>query len=209
MPQIQRYPNTPAPQATSKSGLFFAALVLVFSIAAGIPIAIGLTKPKPTNPSNANSNAPSVTPQTADLQNKVAEGYTRYRNEAGKFSIDYPKHWTRQGSKVERFSGPDGYFQVQLVPGSIGTIDKVAELEKTKKEMPYGSTPEIVEAKLAGNAARLVRPSNDQPEAFAGTALLLVTLPKPQTFEGTEYPYLALWADMDHLQALAESLKFE
>jgi hypothetical protein len=100
---------------------------------------------------------------------------------------------------------------------------------------PYGSQPVIEHLQVAGQEARLILPSADQPAAMEDRAALIVRYPHPidlsaRSYEyeyfvpgvggggrgtsdplsssGLLYPFFVLWADQSHIRAIAPSVRF-
>jgi len=101
--------------------------------------------------------------------------------ESRKYSVRlrYPSGWARDPRYGERFAGEDGFFQLSAVGGEGLTLDGAAEGEALHKLRPYGSRPQVEKLRVAGRDARLVLPSEDQPEEMGGQAALIVGYPRP------------------------------
>lgn len=203
MPRNSALPNSPAPQASSKSGIFFGVLLLIVAIAIGIPIAGFLTTPKQTKP--AVTMEEITAPQ---VNTKTTNTLTEYRNDEIGILIRYPNDWKKGSSESIHFSGSDGFFSLETIPATTGSLDEIAQKESEREEQPYGSRPEILRASLRGNEARLIRPSSDQASKFATAALLLLALPESVTTDEGVFAYIAMWIDSAHIESIANSIEF-
>jgi len=59
---------------------------------------------------------------------------------------------------------------------------------------------------VAGQQACRIRPSDDQPAAMQGQAGLVVAYPDPVEVNGHAYRFLLVWADVDHIARIVESV---
>jgi hypothetical protein len=109
----------------------------------------------------------------------------------------------------EKLAGDDGF----LILGAMGSpgdaIEDVAASEAEHRLQPYGARPIIESLEVAGQEARLILPSDDQPAGMDRQALLLVRYPQPVMVLGSPVQFLALYADQDHIRALARTVRFE
>lgn len=194
------------------------------AVLAGIMVMVGVAAqgcvgaPNQTvQPTGADAVAPAT--REPDPSCAVASGtllchpqhnWSTYINARFGVVLQYPPSWTRNprysGSFGERYEGPDGFFQVNA--GTGGSLDDVARSHAEHKLKPYGSQPSIIPLQVAGEEARLIWPSDDQPNAMGGQAQLLVRYPRPRDLPGDIYPHFILWADKQHVYAIARSIQF-
>jgi hypothetical protein len=88
------------------------------------------------------------------------------------------------------------------------TIDDVAASEAGHVLQPYGSQPIIERLQIQGQDARLILPSEDQPDGMGHQAALIVRYPQPVNILGTLTRYFVLWADYPHIRTIAQTLRF-
>ena len=124
-------------------------------------------------------------------------------------TLQHPAHWQSVAGYDRKYAGTDGFFQLSAISSAGATIDKVAEDDAHHKLQPYGSEPTIEPLQVQGQEARLILPSADQPQAMKGQAGLIVHLPQPIDISGSQYDYLMLWADEEHIRAIAETLELQ
>ncbi len=121
----------------------------------------------------------------------------------------YPAAWEPlPGYDGSRLGGQDGFLQLDAAQSPDGTIDAVTDLAAHHQLLPYGSRPAIEHLIVAGQTARLILPSADQPAAMAGEACLIVAYPAPRTVGGDVYAYLVIYGDADRIVGIATSLAF-
>jgi len=123
--------------------------------------------------------------------------------------LQYPAGWDPQLGYERKYAGLDGFFQLSAIAGAGASIDEVADNDAHHKLRPYGSEPTIEKLQVEGREARLILPSADQPGAMKGQAGLIVDLPQPIEISGQKYDYLILWADKEHIRAMAQTLKLQ
>ena len=152
----------------------------------------------------------------ADLHFHITEkasSWTVYSNAAHAVSFQRPSHWVAVAEHDDpalgqlSFAGEDGFFLVGALE-SPASIDVVATSEANHPLLPYGSKPTIEALVVAGQEARLVRPSADQYPSMNGQAALIVRYPQPVTVLGHPFNFFVLYADVDHVQTLAQALSF-
>lgn len=128
-----------------------------------------------------------------------------YSNSQLGVALEYPSSWKGEKSG-ERYIGRNGFFGVDAVSASEETsVETIARNVANHKLRPYGTSPHIIPLSIAGQDARLIYPSDDQ-EQKAG--VLIASYPRPITVGDTTYSFFVLYADVDHLQSLAESVTF-
>lgn len=130
-----------------------------------------------------------------------------YTNSYYNISLIYPPDWSAvpgYSTYGDKFEGADGYFIVNAAGG--GSIEEIVSSEAEHRLRPYGSNPLIAEADIQGQEARFIWPSDDA--SMPDQAALIVPFPRPVTISGVSYEYLILYADVDNLPDLAQSLRF-
>lgn len=154
-------------------------------------------------PDVSSESASNVSPEP---QKEQASDINNYTNKDYKVSLKYPPEWRANSS--ERYEGKDGFFQIGAVNGEGMTIDEVAELDANHKLLPYGSEPKIESIKINGQEARLILPSEDQPDEMKGQAEIIIKYPSPVTIGSGIYSYFVLWADKEHIKSIGDTIKF-
>ncbi|MCP4537885.1 MAG: hypothetical protein GY832_12140 [Chloroflexi bacterium] len=133
-------------------------------------------------------------------------------NPAFAISLEYPVNWQPEpgyggGETGEtRFAGDNGFFHVNAMDAA--TIDDAAANEAEHHLQPYGSQPSIESLQIQGQEARLILPSEDQPEGMGHQAALIIRYPQPVNVLGTLCHYFVLWADYPHIRTIAQTLQF-
>lgn len=78
-------------------------------------------------------------------------------------SLQYPSSWKQSGLySTLMYEGSDGFFELSALDGAGWTIDQAAELEVHHILKPFGAKPSIKKMEIAGQEARLIKPSADQ-----------------------------------------------
>jgi hypothetical protein len=140
-------------------------------------------------------------------------GWILYTNAAYGISLQRPSHWVSVPEHSDpalgelSFAADDGFFLISALENP-GLIDAVAAGEANHALMPYGSDPTIEALVVAGQEARLIRPSADQYPSMKGQAALIVRYPRPVTVQGHAFNFFALYADEGHIEELAQTLHF-
>jgi hypothetical protein len=140
--------------------------------------------------------------------------WTTHLNPYLKVRLDYPAHWQfvpgyGTAESGEKFAGEDGFFILGAMGSPGDAIDDVALGEARHHLQPYGSQATVEALVVDGQEARLILPSADQPAGMDRQALLLVRYPQPVNIMGAPVQFLALYADQDHIRALAQTARFE
>jgi hypothetical protein len=132
-----------------------------------------------------------------------------YSNREYLVSLQYPSTWTANNAYTPaRYEGNNGFFQISAFNGKGWTIDQVAESDANHKLKPYGTTPSIVKSDIHGPDVRLIKPSDDQPKEEKEMAELVIKYPQPIQIDSNTYYYFILWADKNHIEQIAETIKF-
>ncbi|TDA70324.1 MAG: hypothetical protein D9V47_01950 [Clostridia bacterium] len=137
-----------------------------------------------------------------------AGAWQTYTNDAYHITLQYPATWQKDPRYDERYGGSDGFFAIGAVSGEGRTIDEVAEIEAYHKLQPYGSNPQITKVRVSGREGRLIWPAADQPPEMENQAAVIVKSPAPIQVGGVTYHYVLLWADQQHIEDIARSLRF-
>ncbi|WP_223067502.1 hypothetical protein [Paenibacillus caui] len=120
-------------------------------------------------------------------------------------SFFYPAGWRKVTE--ERYEGPDGFFQISAI-SSEDPLNEVCRAEAFHPLRPYGSSPRIIMTRIQSQEACFIFPSADQPAEMRNQAALIAKYPRPVPIQGTFYQYFVLWADREHIVALARGLRF-
>lgn len=123
-------------------------------------------------------------------------------------SLHYPAHWQPVEGYWGRYAGPDGFFQLSAISGEEQTLNEVCRREAYHKLSPYGSQPKVENVRLRNLTACRILPSDDQPANMNGQAAMIFAYPQPVQVNEDLYHFLALWADKDHLQEIAQTVRF-
>lgn len=123
-------------------------------------------------------------------------------------SLRYPAHWQPVEGYQGRYAGPDGFFQLSAIFGEGQTLNEVCRREAYHKLSPYGSQPKVGNIRLRNLTACRILPSDDQPANMSGQAAMIFAYPQPVQINEDLYHFLVLWADKDHLQEIAQTVRF-
>jgi Tol biopolymer transport system component len=159
--------------------------------------------------SPATESAPSVTPGAPQITSTPAPipgtpGWNTYSNAAFGVSFQYPAHWQPGGD--DRYAGEDGFVSVGAMGSRGASIDDVVASEAEHILLPYGSEPVIENLRIQDREARLILPSADAN--MGDQAALIVSFPEPVEMGDTVVQFLVLYADRDHIRAIAQTLRF-
>jgi len=154
----------------------------------------------------AKRPAPASSTPAPAAGTPTTSGWKSYSHPDYNVTLQYPVHWERDPRSDLRFGGADGFLQ--LSAANADTLDRAAEAEANHKLRPYGFQPAVTTTRVQDQDARLILPSNDQAPEMKGQAALIVRYPKPVQIAGSSYPYLVLWADKGHVEAIADTLRF-
>lgn len=136
------------------------------------------------------------------------EGWTEYVDETYHVAFSYPSNWKRDPAYRFRYGNVNGFFSYDAITGDDLTLDQVASMDANHFGNPYGTKPEIIPETIAGEPARLILPSSDQPAITANQAGLIVTYPKPIVLDSLTYRYFILWAHKAYILSIAKTLRF-
>lgn len=132
-----------------------------------------------------------------------------FSDKAYHISLQYPSTWkVNNAYSTPRYEGNDGFFQISALDGEGWSVDLAAKNEVNHILKPYGTKPSISKLVIQGQEARLIIPSDDQPNGMKGTAELIIKSPIPIQISGNKYYYLLLYADKNHIKEIAKSIQF-
>ena len=143
-------------------------------------------------------------------------GTTELKHPAFGVSLEYPDNWlpNPDGAAFENvplyYSGSDGFFGIDAVaaPPEASFGDVINSLILGKQRTTYGSEPSISSTTIAGMDARLVLPSDDQPEEAKNEAALVVKYPKPLKIRDNLYTFFMIYGDAKHIEKIGRTLEF-
>jgi hypothetical protein len=144
------------------------------------------------------------------VQIKVKDQKTiweNYQNPYFRILLQYPANWKHldgEPQSGDKYGGADGFFGINAMSGA--SIDHATDAEAYHHLQPYGSNPEIKSVKVQGQEARLILPSADAN--MQNQSALIVRYPQPTLINGQIYEFFVLYADIDHVQAIGVSLRF-
>ena len=131
-----------------------------------------------------------------------------YVNREYHIYLKYCSDWKQNYNYSDRFEGKDGFFQINALDSQGRDIDAVAKQEASHELEPYGSNPQIFNLIIQGQEARLIIPSSDQIEEMNHQAEVIVRYPTPIEIDGGRYNYFLLYADKEHIQDIAKTIRF-
>jgi TolB protein len=127
-------------------------------------------------------------------------------------TLEFPPDWEADPgySDLEggttRFAGVNGFVHVSAM--SSASIDEAVEAEAGHYLQPYGSQPVLETIEVDGQPARLIMPSDDQSADPFRQAAVIARYPQPVELSGQAYEFLILWADTEHIRAIAQTMRF-
>lgn len=160
------------------------------------PTATRTVPPPPTMTPPPTPTA-TATPATA--------GWATYSAPRFAVSLSHPPDWQAAPGEESRYEGSDGFFALDAIGSPAATIDDIAAGQAGHRLLPYGSQPVIEALEVDGQEARLILPSADA--TMRGQAMLIVRYPQPIQL-GDQVQFFALYADQDHIGAIAQTVRF-
>lgn len=160
------------------------------------PTATRTVPPPPTMTPPPTPTA-TATPATA--------GWATYSAPRFGVSLSHPPDWQAAPGEESRYEGSDGFFALDAIGSPAATIDDIAAGQAGHRLLPYGSQPVIEALEVDGQEARLILPSADA--TMRGQAMLIVRYPQPIQL-GDQVQFFALYADQDHIGAIAQTVRF-
>jgi len=138
--------------------------------------------------------------------------WTTYSNPVFAVSLEYPADWqpisgygTPETGEI-RFGAINGFFQINAM--DTDTIDMALDSEAGHILQPYGANPTIEPLQIQGQEARLILPSEDQPNGMQYQAAIIIRYPQPVNVSGTPCRFFILWADQPHIRTIAQTIQF-
>lgn len=151
---------------------------------------------------------PARSSRLLSARTESGPAWQTYTNAAYHLTLQYPAAWQKDPRHDERYGGSGGFFSLVAVSAEGSTIDEVAAGEANHKLKPYGSRPEVRRIQVDGREGRLIWPAVDRPAEMENQAAVVVESPVPVQVGGAAYHYLILYADRQHIEELAGSLRF-
>ena len=138
------------------------------------------------------------------------EQWTAYTSSRFRATFKHPSSWLATAGQREddSLSGATGFVFLSAVGRDKPTVAEAVLSETRHLLKPYGTNPIVVPTRVDGQEGRLVLPSSDQPAEMKNQAMLMIVYPKPLKFSTETYSYLAVYADKDHIQKIARTLRF-
>lgn len=173
---------------------------LIVTLITGLLISVGCSPQTSQTPMAATetqvpTRTPTVTetPVVATLT-PYLDMWTTFSNPKFAISLKYPADWqpiegyssTELGDT--RYGANNGFFQIGAMDAD--SIDLAAASEAEHVLQPYGSHPVIDTLQIKGQDARLINPSDDQPDGLQHQAALIVRYPQPVKRAGYPCPFL-------------------
>lgn len=133
-------------------------------------------------------------------------------------SLEHPAEWRAidAESGSEHFSGDDGFFRLSAIASGGMTLNELARAETEHVLQPFGSSPVVDIWQVGGGEmridARKITPSADQPMMGPNQPAwgeVILEFPSPLLVNGFLADFLLLQADLDHLDAITATLKFD
>jgi TolB protein len=133
----------------------------------------------------------------------IPKSWTKYINNTYNLSLMYPPLWARMNDM--HYAGIDGYFRISIMK-TDKTLEEIYKTEAYHRLQPYGSRPEIVFDIVSGLDVCLILPSADQPTDMKKQAALIIKSSGTLEIENQAYNYIMLCTDLEHLNAIKNSL---
>ncbi|WP_239616802.1 hypothetical protein [Cohnella mopanensis] len=136
---------------------------------------------------------------------------SEYTDDSFKVSLRYPSDWNQDTSYLPsvRYVGNDGFFQIDAGGTGSITIDEFASINANHTLNPFGTKPEIISLEIDNQDARLIKPSNDQPDDMKDQACLIVKYPNPVKIGDTRYNFVILYSDSKSIEKISATLTFD
>jgi hypothetical protein len=125
------------------------------------------------------------------------------------------------GNSAYEFEGPNGsYLHFNDISGQDAIfgdtaeetcqkeLESAARFEKKLGSKPYGDNPQLINLQIDRQPACLILPSIDQRADFQKRALLVLAYAADLLLEPGTPRYLSVTADSDHIQSIAETIRF-
>jgi hypothetical protein len=145
------------------------------------------------------SPAPSASPTTA---------WKTYASPRLGVTLRYPAHWQTLPGYEARYGAADGFVQLSALSSGGRTLAELCQADVQHQLQPYGSQPQVLSWPVQDRPGCLILPSADQLKEMQRQAGLIAPYPRPLRIGSASYDHLVLWADAEHIQAIAQSLSF-
>ena len=124
-------------------------------------------------------------------------------------SFKYPRAWRKNPRYEDKYEGETGYFEVGDFESDNENIDEAVQEQVDEDYKPYGENPTIRRFVVDGQPARVIYPSEDQPDFFKDRdAAIVVQYPQPITVDGDTYRYVVIWATPQYIPLIISTFKF-
>lgn len=160
--------------------------------------------PQPITP--VASAAPATLIAQPTPTNIAREPGLVYANPQFQITLTYPGNWQldpEHSGRGHKFAAEDGFFITDVVPGD--NINTLAGMATDQGLLQFGSRPTIEIAHIQGQPARFIWPSSDAADDLAA---LIIRFPTPVAIDQDSYDFFLLYADIDHMRALAQTVRF-
>ncbi len=152
----------------------------------------------------------------AKRNEKTSEEFTipgilldEFVSERYKISFKYPKGWVKNPRYPDKYEGPTGFFEVSDFSGIGENIDEAVQQQINEAYKPYGSNPTVRNFIVDGQPARVIYPSEDQPDFFKDReAAIVIQYKEPITIDGVPYKYAVIWTNREHIPLILSTFKF-
>jgi TolB protein len=185
-----------------------AALIVTLLLLSGCGAAAQKTS---KNPSSTPEIATAQPPASAQgVSTALSGNLSLFSSQEYHVSLQYPSAWEQSSLySVPMYEGSDGFFEIAAMDGAGVAIDQAAEIDAHHVLKPFGANPSIETLEIAGQEARLIKPSDDQQQASQkNLSELIVRYPEVVQIGGNNYCYFILWSDKSHIDLIAKTIKF-
>lgn len=134
----------------------------------------------------------------------IPHPWSKFTDSEYKLELIYPIRWAKVSD--HHYEGMDGFFKLLFFYSEQG-LQELCKEEAYHKLKPYGCHPSIIDTTAAGLAACMVIPSIDQPMEMKKQSALILEYPKTMKYKNTLYNHLMLWADYEHIEDIAKSIR--
>lgn len=125
-----------------------------------------------------------------------------------KVGFKYPKSWNKNPRYEDKYEGETGFFEVGAFEGP-NDIDAAVKEQINEYYKPYGSNPTVRSFIVDGQPARVIYPSEDQPEFYKDRdAAIVVKYPEPIAIDGQKFDYVIIWVTKDYVPLIISTFQF-
>lgn len=148
-------------------------------------------------------------------------GWNVYNEQRLGVIFQLPDSWGRveHNGALHEFEGQDGFLTFGNTISPVFSNEPIEEICQKEIELadakyqalgqkPYGENPEVDTIQVDHQAACLILPSADQNPRFEGDALLVSEYPAGFTLEPGQPEVFTMEADKDHIESIAETIRF-